>query len=189
MLNDGIIKLNFPTSTPVTFKEEYPPGFRWAFSSSYWHLACNWSLWTVRLPIYSHVFGFSLSFRKDLRFEISNKIFSYPCTSNLATCICLHSDPGQKFFPLIYEWLMWQWWNDEWWERRCVPLWEEGNGFLRFGGFCYLWFLYYYYHYYSIWFLGHDINWDIVLSPAPVSILIYFILLYFFYLTYIIFIN
>ena len=32
--------------------------------------------------------------------------------------------------------------------------------------------------YYFIWFLGQDINWDIVLFPAPVAIFIYFILLY-----------
>ena len=34
------------------------------------------------------------------------------------------------------------------------------------GGGCYLW--------YSIWFLGQDINWDIVLSPAPVAIFNFF---------------
>ena len=39
--------------------------------------------------------------------------------------------------------------------------------------FRYLWF-------YSIWFLAQDINWDIVLSPAPVVIFIYL----FFYPTY-----
>ena len=33
-------------------------------------------------------------------------------------------------------------------------------------GFHYLWF-------YSIWFLGQDISWDNVLSPAPVAIFIY----------------
>ena len=49
------------------------------------------------------------------------------------------------------------------------------------GGVCYLW--------YSIWLLGQDINWYIALSPAPVAIFIYFILLYFvfLYLTYFIF--
>ena len=41
------------------------------------------------------------------------------------------------------------------------------------GGVRYLWF-------YSIWFLAQDINWDIVLSPAPVVIFIYL----FFYPTY-----
>ena len=48
-------------------------------------------------------------------------------------------------------------------------------------GVCYLW--------YSIWFLGQDINWYIALSPAPVAIFIYFILLYFVFLygTYFIF--
>ena len=42
---------------------------------------------------------------------------------------------------------------------------------------------------YSIWFLGQDINWYIALSPAPVAIFIYCILLYFvfLYLTYFIF--
>lgn len=30
-----------------------------------------------------------------------------------------------------------------------------------------------------IWFLGQDINLDVVLSLAPVAILIYFILFYF----------
>ena len=34
------------------------------------------------------------------------------------------------------------------------------------GGLRYLW--------YFIWFLGEDINWDIVLSPAPVAIFILF---------------
>ena len=36
-----------------------------------------------------------------------------------------------------------------------------------------------YYISYSIWFLGQDINWDIVLSPAPAVLFIYFILLFF----------
>ena len=35
------------------------------------------------------------------------------------------------------------------------------------GGVCYLW--------YSIWFLGQDVNWDIVLSPAPVAVLSFFL--------------
>ena len=39
--------------------------------------------------------------------------------------------------------------------------------------FHYLWF-------YSIWFLGQDVSWDIVLSPAPVAILIYINLPFFF---------
>ena len=49
------------------------------------------------------------------------------------------------------------------------------------GGVCYLW--------YPIWFVGQDINWYIALSPTPVAILIYFILLHFvfLYLTYFIF--
>ena len=27
------------------------------------------------------------------------------------------------------------------------------------------------FYYYFCWFLGKDVNWDIVLSPAPVAIL------------------
>ena len=51
---------------------------------------------------------------------------------------------------------------------------EGDKGSLRIGGGVrYLWF-------YSIWFLAQDINWDIVLSPAPVVIFIYL----FFYPTY-----
>ena len=33
--------------------------------------------------------------------------------------------------------------------------------------------------FYFIWLLGQDINWYIVLSPAPVAIFIYFLLLCF----------
>ena len=46
---------------------------------------------------------------------------------------------------------------------------ERGKGRLRLGGgvFCNLW--------YSIWFLGQDINWDIVLSPAPVAMFNFFL--------------
>ena len=44
-----------------------------------------------------------------------------------------------------------------------------GQAAVKVWGVCYLW--------YSIWFLGQDINWYIALSPAPVAIFIYFILL------------
>ena len=60
----------------------------------------------------------------------------------------------------------------------CVSVYGEGGkGSLRIGGGGgggrYL-------RFYSIWFLAQDINWDIVLSPAPVAIFIYL----FFYPTY-----
>ena len=60
--------------------------------------------------------------------------------------------------------------------------WGEGQRAVKVGGGVY-------YLWYSIWFWGQDIIWDIVLSPAPVALFIYFIFFSFcfLYVTYFIF--
>ena len=54
---------------------------------------------------------------------------------------------------------------------------EGGKGWSRLGwGVHYLWIYFIY--------LGQDINWDIVLSPTPVEILILFIYLFIYFILF-----